>query len=493
MSEKYYVACDLGAESGRVILGNVTDGKLVLEELHRFPNSAARIQGSLRWNVLGIFEELKKGLRKVADRNVLVSSLSVDSWGVDYVLFNQNQPMLSLPYQYRDSRTEGTYEPAIKKAGREKIFNETGIQFMSINTLYHMIADVQENSDVLEVADQFLTIADYLNYLFSGVASNEVSLASTTQMYNPTTGNWSDELIREFSLPAKLFPPIVPSGTRLGPLTDELRSETGLQNVDVVATCSHDTGAAVAAVPAEAGDDWAYLSSGTWSLIGVELPQPLINEKARTENFTNEAGFGGTTRFLKNIVGLWLLQESRRSWIRQGQEYGYGELNQLADEAEPFRSLVDPNNAAFMSPSDMPTAIVEFCQKTGQPAPETPGQFTRCILESLSLLYGQTLDTLEGLTDRKITKLHIVGGGSQSTLLNQFAANATGRTVMAGPVEATAVGNVLIQAVALGDLDSLSSIRELVRKSFPIETYHPDSSAQWQEARQRFQQFESMN
>ncbi|EMI43119.1 rhamnulokinase [Rhodopirellula sp. SWK7] len=486
MTSRFYVACDLGAESGRVMLGSVTDGRLVLEEVHRFPTGAIRIQNSLRWNILGIFEELKAGLRKIAARGIEVASVSVDSWGVDYALFNERQPLLSLPYQYRDARTEKRYTDALENVGRERIFSETGIQFMSINTLYHLIADVEENPDVLGIADQFLNIADYVNYLFSGVARAEVSLASTTQMYNPNTKNWSDELIRRFNLPERLFPPIVQSGTTLGPLTPELASDTGLTGVQVIATCSHDTGAAVAAVPAESNEEWAYLSSGTWSLIGVELPTPLVNETVRDGNYTNEAGFGGTTRFLKNIVGLWLLQESRRAWARQGHEYDYAEINAMAKSAEPFRSLIDPDDPRFLSPEDMPEAIASYCRDTGQPEPLSPSEFTRCILESLALLYRETLDTIERLTGRTIKTLHIVGGGSQSGLLNQFAANATGRTVLAGPVEATAIGNVLIQAVALGDLESLAAMRDLVRDSFSIDTYKPSESQQWDDAQQRF-------
>ncbi len=486
MTSRFYVACDLGAESGRVILGTLDNGRVVLEEVHRFPTGAARIQNSLRWNILGIFEELKTGLRKIAARDVAVSSLSVDSWGVDYVLFNQRQPLVALPYQYRDSRTETTFAKALEEVGREKIFAETGIQFMAINTLYHLIADVENNSDILATADHFLTIADYVNYLFSGVVCAEVSLVSTTQLYNPIARQWSAELIEQFHLPGELFPRIVPSGTRIGPLTDEIKSETGLGDVETIATCSHDTGAAVAAVPAEAGDDWAYLSSGTWSLIGVELPEPLINDHVLANNYTNEAGYGGTIRFLKNIVGLWLLQESRRSWQRQGNDLDYAEINRLAEEAEPFRSIINPDDTRFMSPPDMPAAIVDFCRETGQPAPETPGQFARCIFESLAFLYAKTLDTIEQLTDRSITRLHIVGGGSQSKLLNQFAANATGRTVLAGPVEATAIGNVLIQAIAMGELQSLGELRQLVKASFEIETFNPMPSPETETARQRF-------
>jgi rhamnulokinase len=346
---------------------------------------------------------------------------------------------------------------------------------------------VEENPDVLDIADQFLNIADYLNYLFSGVARNEVSTASTTQMYNPVTGGWSKALIETFGLPSRLFPKIVPSGTRLGPLQPELCAETGLAGVEVVASCSHDTGAAVAAVPADSGDDWAYLSSGTWSLIGVELPSPIIHASARELNFTNEAGYGGTTRFLKNIVGLWLLQESRRAWAFAGRTLEYAEIMALAEQAEPFRSIIDPNDERFVRPEHMPAAIAGYCRGTGQPEPETPGQFARCILESLALQYRHTLTDLEQLTGRRITRLHIVGGGSQSALLNQFAADATGRTVLAGPVEATATGNVLIQSIALGHLHSLAELRAVTKNSFTIQQFEPKPGDGWENAIVRFE------
>ncbi|WP_425397211.1 rhamnulokinase [Aeoliella sp.] len=481
----HYIACDLGAESGRVILGTLEGDRLSLDEVHRFANHAVRIAGTMRWNILGIFEQLKEGLRQIAQRGVQPAGVSVDSWGVDYVWLGDGQPMLTLPHHYRDPRTNTTYEAAQQSIGRETIFAETGIQFMPLNTIYQLLADVQQSPQVLQVATQFLPIADYLNYLFSDVAKCEVSLASTTQMYNPATGDWSTKLIEACGLRRDAFPELAGSGTKLGPLTAELQDETGLNTTQVIATCSHDTGAAVAAVPAE-GDDWAYLSSGTWSLIGVELPQPLVNDTAREENFTNEVGYGGTIRFLKNIIGLWLLQECRRAWQREGQTLDYAELNNLAAEAEPFRSLINPNDPRFLQPEHMPTAITTFCQETGQAAPETPGQFARCILESLSLMYGQMLKTLQTLTGREIRKLHIVGGGSQSKLLNQFAADATGRTVLAGPVEATAIGNLLIQAIALGQLDDLSALRRVVRSSFGIETYEPSNREAWSAAQARF-------
>jgi rhamnulokinase len=486
MDPKCYIACDLGAESGRVMLGRFEDGRLTLEEMHRFPSAAVRIMGSLRWDVLRIFEELKTGLRNVAGRHVPVASLSVDSWGVDYVLINAVHPVLSPPFHYRDARTESTYERVRNNVGSELIFAETGIQFMSINTIYHLVSDVEKSPALLELADCFLMIGDYFNYLFSGVPRVDESNASTTQLYNPRTRSWSQDLIKRCGVPPKIFPQLVPSGTVLGPLLPEVAAETGLHEVQIVATCSHDTGAAVAAVPAQEGQDWAYLSSGTWSLLGLELSQPLISEKVRERNFTNEAGYGGTIRFLKNIVGLWILQESRREWARQGRELDYATLTREAENAEPFRSLIDPRATRFLKPGDMPQKIAAFCSETGQPPPETPGQFVRCIFESLALLYRVTLEELEQLSGRTIRRLHIVGGGSQSALLNQFAASATGRQVVAGPAEATAIGNVLLQAVALGHLGSLAALRQIVRDSFALQTFGPIAPEAWGAPYQRF-------
>jgi rhamnulokinase len=486
MNPNHYIACDLGAESGRVMLGRLEDGRLELEELHRFPSAAVRVLGTLRWDVLRIFEELKTGLSALAKRKLPVSSLSVDSWGVDYVLINAVHPVLWPPFHYRDSRTDETYDKVRKNVGAELIFEETGIQFMSINTIYHLVSDAEKSGPLLELADCFLTIGDYFNYLFSGVPRVDESNASTTQLYNPRTHDWSSVLIERCGLPRKIFPEIVAPGTILGPLLSEVAAETGLGELQVVATCSHDTGAAVAAVPAEDTDDWAYLSSGTWSLLGVELPNPLINEKVRQLNYTNEAGYGGTTRFLKNIVGLWLFQESRREWLKQGLDQDYATLIGEAERAEPFRSLIDPRAVRFIKPGNMPKRIADYCRETDQPAPETPGQFVRCILESLALLYRVTLEEIERLTGRTIRRLHIVGGGSRNTLLNEFAASATERQVIAGPVEATAIGNVLLQAVALGHIKSLPVLRRIVTDSFALQTFEPRGEGDWPAAYQRF-------
>lgn len=464
MSAHYYLACDLGAESGRVMLGSLADGKLTLEEIHRFPNGPVAINGTLRWDVLRVFDELQAGIRKVG---VKVESLSCDSWGVDYVWLKDNEPLLTAPFHYRDARTYD-YEKHFAKVPADAIFAETGIQFLHFNTLYQLAADAPW---LFKSADRFLLMGDYFNYLFSGVAKAEESLASTTQLYNPRTHNWSQKLLRGFKFSRKVFSEIVPAGTILGETPD---------GVKVIATCSHDTGAAVAAVPAS-GPGWAYLSSGTWSLLGVETKQPIINEKSRQYNFTNEAGYGGRIRFLKNIVGLWLVQECRRTWGK----FDYAELTKLAGQTAPSQTRIDAADARFGSPGDMPAKIVAYCRETGQSPPATEGEFVRCILESLASLYRQTLDQIEDATGQPIQTLHVVGGGSQNRLLNQLTASATGRAVVTGPVEAAAIGNVLIQAIALGHLRDLDELRQVVRNSFAVQTYQPHEN--WDAVSERFQ------
>ncbi|MFY8216393.1 MAG: rhamnulokinase [Chthoniobacterales bacterium] len=488
MNTSYFVACDLGAESGRVMLGTLSDGVLKLEEVHRFPNLPVRLGDSLRWDILGTFRELKTGLKKVGSMGLPVTSLSVDSWGVDYVWIGAGQPMLAPPYVYRDERVDAAFEVATARVSKEIIFEATGLQFLAFNTLYQLCSDMEHSPAMVGIAEQFLCIADYFNFLFSGVGRLEQSMASTTQVYDPRTRDWSASLIEAFDLPVRVFPEIVPSGTTLGGITPAIALETGLApTVNVVATCSHDTGAAVAAVPASGGDDWAYLSSGTWSLIGVELPEPLICTDVYAADFTNEGGFGGTTRFLKNVVGLWILQECRRTWVAEGHEFDYATLTALASDAAPLVSLINPADSRFVKPGDMPAKIEAFCRESGQLVPATTGAYVRCILESLALMYRRQLALIESLTGRTIRKLHIVGGGSQSNLLNQFSANATGRMVIAGPVEGTAIGNILIQAIASGHLDSLGALRECVARSFPVDEFSPEEADLWSDAFKRFE------
>ncbi|HKP95818.1 MAG TPA: rhamnulokinase family protein [Fibrobacteria bacterium] len=484
--EKHYLAIDLGAESGRVMLGSLAGGRLAVEEIHRFPNVPVHIRGTLRWNLLDLFSEAKEGLRKAAARGVPISSLSTDAWGVDYVLFKEKESMVTNAYHYRDSRTDGAMEKVFAKVPADAIFAETGIQFMPINTLYQLFMDLEQRPEVLAWADRFLNIGDYFNYLLTGIPYGEASLASTSQLYNPAKTDWAWDLIARLGLPKKLFPALVKPGTKVGPLLSEVALETNLKGAQVVASCSHDTAAAVAAVPAEPGQgDWAFLSSGTWSLLGTELGAPLIDATGRKYNFTNEAGYGGTIMFRKNIVGLWIVQECRRAWAEMGNEYNYDELTAMAEAAVPLRSLIRPEDARFGKPGRMPGKIVDYCRETGQPVPTDPGSMIRCALESLALLYAKTLGECAAATGRKFRTLHVVGGGSRNRLLNQFTADALQLPVQAGPVEATTIGNLLIQAKTLGH--ETGDLRAVVRRSFHVETFGPADAGSWHGAAKRFE------
>lgn len=402
-----------------------------------------------------------------------------------------DEPLLTVPYHYRDVRTKEGFERAFAVVSKEEIYARTGIQFMTLNTLYQFHADVIDRPEILAQADRFILIGDYFNYLLSGRAVAEASLASTTQLYNPEKQAWDEALIGKLGIPARLFPEVVPSATVLGPLLSGIVPEgsTGFDATQIIATCSHDTAAAVAGTPGS-GAEWAYLSCGTWSLLGIEASGPYLTKEALAENFTNEVGHGGTIRFLRNIVGLWVLQECRREWVAGGKASSYAELcdEAAAPEVVPLRSLIHPASARFAEPGSMPKKVADYCRETGQPVPETPGQIVRCVIESLALLYGRTMDDLERVTGQKITRLNAVGGGIQNTLLMQAAADASGRIVLAGPAEATAAGNILLQGIALGHVSSLVALRQIVRASFQIESYqpNPETSAAWKEARVRF-------
>jgi rhamnulokinase len=479
----YYLACDLGADSGRVMLGTLDNGKITVEELHRFPNGPVKTSGALHWNFAGLLEQLKIGLKKAAARQLPIASISTDSWGVDYVLYDDRGLVMTPVWCYRDSRTAYGVENVRAKVDWPTTYAETGIQFMGLNTIYQLGAESPER---LARAKQLLLIGDAFNYFCSGVAKNEVSLASTTQLYNPQTKTWSKKLLDVLKLREDLFAPICPSGTRLGPMKKNLATETGLPQIEVIASCSHDTGAAVAAVPASGGN-WAYLSSGTWSLVGVEWPKPVINDQSRSLQFTNEIGFGDSVRLLKNIVGLWIVQECRRHWAKEGKKYDFAALEKLAADAPPFISLINPDDPRFLSPDDMPKRIAEFCEETGQPVPANHGAYMRCIYESLALFYRVVMRRLERLSGKKIEKLHIVGGGSKDMMLNQCAANALKIPVIVGPTECTALGNLLVQAMALGHLPSLDAAREVVRNSFELKAVTPQDGAQWDAAAARFE------
>lgn len=472
MSATHYLAVDLGAESGRVMLGTLQEGRVSLEEIHRFPNRTLTAGKHLHWDLDHLQTAIFDGIEKAAARGLPIAGISTDSWGVDYVLLDAKGAALGNPYCYRDAWTHDATARLFKKLPFADIYQETGIQFMTINTIYHLEAQQHEDPVVLTSADHFLNIADYFNAQLSGVEAAEQSLASTTQVYNPRTQAWSEKIVAALGFKRSLLPRTVPSATVLGPVIEQLAKRPALASAKVIATCSHDTGAAVAAVPAR-GDKWCYLSSGTWSLLGAELPAPIVTDAAREAGFTNEVGLGGTIRFLKNIAGLWVLQECRRAWEAAGQSYTYEDLTRLAVENGPAISHISLNDARFLSPGDMPQKITAFCRETMQTPPATTGQFVRTILESLALTYAETLRQLEGLVGRKFETLHIVGGGSRSNLLNQLAADATQLTVITGPVEATAIGNILIQALALGQLESAGHLRQIVEKSSPTQIFFP--------------------
>jgi rhamnulokinase len=498
MAAGNFLAFDLGAERGRAVLGTVREGRLELEERHRFPNPTGRMNGHLYWNLLGQWEELKTGLRKAAadahgGKRAYLSGIGVDTWGVDFGLVGADGDVLGNPFHYRDSRTDGVMERAFQQVGRETIFEHTGVQFMPINSLYQLIAMRETKPRILEAAETLLFMPDLFNYLFTGERKSEFSIATTSQMYDPRRGGWANDLLRQLDLPTRVFPAIIQSGTVVGALRRDVAEECNVGRVPVIAPGCHDTASAVAAVPAEtsggaAGNDWCYISSGTWSLMGVETDKPIINAKSLAYNYTNEGGIGGTIRFLKNIMGLWLVQECRRQWVKENHDHSYAELTQMAARSKPFGVVIDPDHKPFLSPGEMPSKIERFCRDTKQRAPTTRGEFVRTCLEGLALTYRRTLEGLEDVLGRRINRVHIVGGGSQNELLNQMTADACEREVVAGPVEATAAGNVLVQAMATGDVKSLADARAVVRASFDVKRYQPQQPKQWGEAYARYRE-----
>ena len=485
--QQNFLAFDLGAESGRAIVGTLSGGRLTLEEKHRFANPNGRIHGHMQWNLLAQWEALKTGLRKCA--GVELAGIGVDTWGVDFGLIGRDGEVLGNPFMYRDSRTDGMMEKAFAKAPREEIFAATGVQFMQLNSLYQLLAMKEQGSPLLEAADKLLFMPDLFNYLFTGRQTAEFSIATTSQMYDPRRRDWARPMLEKLELPTRILPEIIATGTVLGPLSKDVADECGVEAVTVIAPGGHDTASAVVAVPEKEGaSDWCYISSGTWSLMGVEIPQPLINEKTLKYNYTNEGGINGTIRLLKNIMGLWLVQECRRQWVKEGQEHSYGELARLAAAAQPFKSLINPDHAPFLRPDDMPRKITEFCKARSQALPSSPGEFIRCCLESLALTYRKTLEGLEDILGRQIRTIHIVGGGCQNELLNQMTADACGRTVVAGPVEATAIGNILVQALAVGAVKSLGEIRSIVAASSEPRRYEPRDAAAWNAQYDRYRE-----
>ena len=480
-----YLAIDLGAESGRGVLGKFDGGSLQLEEIHRFPNGGVRVMDSLHWDVLQLWSEIKRTLSICARDRINLMSLGVDTWGVDFALLDRDDALLGYPYHYRDSRTDGMLDEAFRRMPRAEIFKRSGAQFLQINTLYQLLSMALRNSPLLDAADTFLMMPDIFNFWLTGRKACEFTDATTTQFYDPRQYGWSKEILDALGLPTEIFPEIVPPGTHFGALLSNVASEIGLPKIPVIAPACHDTGSAVAAVPAR-GEDWAYISSGTWSLMGIEVPNPIITDQALELNFTNEGGIENTFRFLKNIMGLWLIQECRRTWAQAGDDMSYDQITKMAVSAKPFAALIDPDDISFLPAGDMPSRIVDYCKRSGQTIPLDKGQIIRCALESLALKYRWVLEKLESITGKPINVLHIVGGGTQNKVLCQFTADATGIPIVAGPIEATAIGNIMVQAVASGAINSIADAREIVRRSFEAAVYEPQDSARWDEAFGRF-------
>mgnify|MGYP000144447849 CR=1 FL=1 len=480
------LAVDLGAESGRAMLGRLSGGKLALEEIHRFPNGPVRVGDSLYWDVLRLWSEVKNSLKIAAQGcHDNLAGIGLDTWGVDFGLLAADDTLIGNPYHYRDSRTDGMLEWTFARLPKRYIYETTGIQFMQLNSLFQLLSLVKAGSPALEMAHRFLTMPDLLNFWLTGRKINEFSNATTTQCYDPRRAAWAFDMLEKLGLPTRIFGEIVPPGAILGDLRLSVAEECNCRIMPVIAPATHDTGSAVAAVPASR-PDYIYLSSGTWSLMGVELEQPLITQETMAYNFTNEGGVNNTIRFLKNIMGLWLVQECRREWERQGMRYSYDELTAMAASAPPFLSFVNPEDPRFLHPGDMVPRLQSFCRETGQPVPDTRGAIIRCALESLALEYRWVAQRLEKLLGRRLPVIHIIGGGSQNRLLNQFTADATGCEVIAGPVEATAIGNLLVQAIGLGAITSLAEARAIVRASFDLAHYAPADTSPWEEAFERY-------
>lgn len=485
MKNYTFLAFDLGATSGRSVIGTLADGKIEIRELTRFPNGIVELHGKYYWNLMGLYQALKEGLVACAKEGIVPDSIGIDTWGIDVVPLGEDGSILSLPRAYRDPYTEGAPEKYFERIPREEVYGKTGIQIMNMNTLYQLFAGVQEGYAPYLNAKELLFIPDALIYMLTGKKVWEYTIGSTSQIMNPRTGDWNKDLLEAAGLkPDVLGKPILP-GAVVGTLTDALANETLIGKVKVVAVAGHDTASAVAAVPS-LDENFAYLSSGTWSLMGIETKEPVITPESYEMNFTNEGGVEGTTRFLKNICGMWILEQCRKEWKRAGKEYSYPQIVDMAIEAEPFKAFIFPDDATFANPPSMLQAIEDFCIRTGQTPPANDSQIIRCIFESLALRYRETIDMLEKVATFPIERLHVIGGGSKNALLNQLTANAIGKKVVAGPSEATAIGNVMIQAMAAGAVSSLKEMRSLIHKAVETEVYEPESAEVWEEAYQKY-------
>jgi rhamnulokinase len=477
-----FIAFDLGAESGRAILGSFDGNRLSLQDIHRFTNLPVLLPDGIHWDALRLWSDIQESLSiAVRKEGHKITSLGLDTWGVDFGLLDRQGALLANPFHYRDSRTDGMIDLAFKKMPREQIFDYTGIQFMQLNTLFQLLSMVENHSPVLEIAETFLTMPDLFNYWLTGARVSEFSITTTTQCYDPQLNTWSEPVLKAMGIPIHIFPKIVPPGTVLGVLRSEIAERTGAGSLTVIAPACHDTGSAVAAVPSES-DDYVWISSGTWSVMGINLPKPVINPQSLEFNFTNEGGIGGNFRFSKNIMGLWVVQECRRTWSAAGHDYTYATLAEMAASASRHVAVIDVDASDFLKPGDMPTRILEYCQRSDQKQPGDEATIVRVTLEGIALKYRWVLERLEELTGRKLPTIHIIGGGTQNRLLSQFTADATGRTVITGPIEATAIGNILTQAMAMGKLNNLEEACEVVRHSFEPQIFQPENRSGWDDA-----------
>ena len=474
-----FLAIDLGASSGRAILGTIKDGILELKEINRFSNPILEINGRLYWNLFHLYDEIIKSLKLIKADEINISSLGIDTWGVDFVCFGKDGEPLRMPYSYRDTHTFGAPERFFKnKMPKEEVYKKTGIQIMNFNTLFQLSTQLEEENSIYTATDKILFMPDALSYLLSGKMVTEYTIASTSQMINPFIRQFDESLLNAVKLTPDHFAPIVFSGTEIGKLSHSVKKQTGMGDISVIAVAGHDTGSAVLATPA-VNENFAYLSSGTWSLMGIESAEPVINEETYALNFTNEGGADGSVRLLKNICGMWLIEQCKKEWEKEGT-VTFTEIVQAANEASPFRCFINPDSPSFASPASMTAAIKEYCRVTSQPVPETMGEIARCIYESLAFRYKQVLSNLQKLATFPIETLHIIGGGAQNKMLNQFTANAVGKTVLAGPSEATAMGNILLQAKAAGLVKDKKEIRRIIRNSVELEMFDPEETAHWE-------------
>ncbi len=489
---KKYVAVDLGAESGRGIIGEFNGEKIQIKEIHRFPTYNTKVFSHIFWDVLKIFDEIKIILRKATAEGE-INGVGITTWGVDCGFIGKGNLLLTNPFHYRDRRTDGIMEEVFNIIPEREIFEKTGIQFMPINTLYQLYATKKEFPYIINSTEKILFMPDLFNFFLTGEKFSEYTIATTSQIYNSLLdgqpeaprGNWNYDIMEKLGLPVNILPEVISPGSFIGKIEKNISEEIGTSEINVYAVCSHDTASAVVSVPAKE-ERWAYISSGTWSLLGVEIPEPVINEKSFNYNFTNEGGYGGSIRFLKNIMGLWILQECKRYWEKEGKSFDYSTLTEMASKAEPFYSFIDVDDKQFLLPGNMPEKIKNYCKKTEQKVPEDIGQIVRVILESLAMEYRYNIENLEETIENKIDVVYIVGGGSKNKLLSQFAASSIRKVVITGPSEATATGNLLVQAIGEKEISDVSQLREIVRSSFPLIIFHPENTSEWEENYEKY-------